>query len=63
MNLSRSRGGFIILVTFALAMVLTIVPLPESLIRLRPDWVGLTLIFWCLALPYRISVGSNPVRP
>ena len=40
MNLSRSRGGFIILVTFALAMVLTIVPLPESLIQLRPDWVG-----------------------
>lgn len=59
MNLSRSRGGFIILVTFALAMVLTIVPLPESLIQLRPDWVGLTLIFWCLALPYRISVGSG----
>lgn len=59
MNLSRSHGGFVILVTFALAMVLTIVPLPDGLVRLRPDWVGLTLIFWCLMLPYRVSVGSG----
>lgn len=59
MNLSRPHGGVVILVTFALAMVLTIVPLPDNLLRLRPDWVGLTLIFWCLALPYRVSVGSG----
>ncbi len=59
MNLTRSHGGIIILITLALAMILTIIPLPDSLVRLRPDWVGLTLIFWCLALPYRVSVGSG----
>jgi len=58
-NLTRSHGGIIILITLALAMILTIIPLPDSLVRLRPDWVGLTLIFWCLALPYRVSVGSG----
>jgi len=58
-NLSRPHGGIIVLATFALAMILTIIPLPDSLLRLRPDWVGLTLIFWCLALPYRVSVGSG----
>ena len=59
MNLSRPHGGMVILTSFALALTLTIIPLPDSLLRLRPDWVGLTLIFWCLALPYRVSVGSG----
>jgi rod shape-determining protein MreD len=58
-NLTRPHGGIVILTTFVLAMILTIIPLPENLLRLRPDWVGLTLIFWCLALPYRVSVGSG----
>ena len=59
MNLTRHHGGIVILLTFAAAMLLTIAPLPETLRILRPDWVALTLVFWCLALPYRVSVGSG----
>ncbi len=59
MNLTRHQGGVVILTTFAIAMLLTIVPLPDGLRTLRPDWVALTLIFWCLVLPYRVSVGSG----
>jgi len=59
MNLGRHHGGFIIVLSFALALLLTIVPLPDSVRTLRPDWLGLTLIFWCLVLPYRVSVGSG----
>ena len=59
MNLTRHHGGIIIILSFAIALLLTIVPVPEALRGLRPDWVGLTLIFWCLALPYRVSVGSG----
>ncbi len=59
MNLTRHHGGFIIVLTFAMAMLLTIVPLSDQLRILRPDWVALVLIFWCLALPYRVSVGSG----
>jgi rod shape-determining protein MreD len=59
MMLTRQHGGIFILLSFAVALVLTIVPLPAELRTLRPDWVGLTLIFWCLALPYRVSVGSG----
>ena len=59
MNLTRHHGGMIILLTFAVAMLLTIIPLSDTLRALRPDWVALTLIFWCLALPYRVSVGSG----
>ncbi|MGD2074376.1 MAG: rod shape-determining protein MreD [Gammaproteobacteria bacterium] len=59
MNLTRHQGGIIIVLSFAVAMMLTIMPLPEVLRPWRPDWVGLTLIFWCLALPYRVSVGTG----
>jgi rod shape-determining protein MreD len=40
-------------------MLLTIVPLPSGWHIWRPDWVALTLIYWCLSLPYRVSVGSG----
>jgi rod shape-determining protein MreD len=59
MNLTRHHGGAIILLTFAAAMLLTIIPLSDNIRALRPDWVALTLIFWCLALPYRINIGSG----
>lgn len=59
MNLNRHHGGIIIVLSFATAMLLTIIPLPDSLRAARPDWVTLTLIFWCLVLPYRVSVGSG----
>lgn len=59
MTLVRHQGGIVILLTFATAMLLTIAPLPDALRALRPDWVGLTLIFWCLVLPYRVSVASG----
>jgi len=59
MNLTRHHGGTLILLTFATAMLLTIIPLSDGLRTLRPDWVALTLIFWCLALPYRVSIASG----
>lgn len=59
MTLHRHQGGFFIVLSFAAAMLLTITPLPDSLRPFRPDWVTLTLIFWCLVLPYRVSVGSG----
>ncbi len=59
MNLTRQNGGIIILLSFAAAMILAIVPMSDNLRLLRPDWVTLTLIFWCLVLPYRVSVGSG----
>ena len=56
MNLSRRHGGLIILLSFVAAMLLTIIPLPDSLRAYRPDWTGLVLIYWCLALPDRVGL-------
>ena len=49
----------LILASFVAAMVLTIVPLPGAIRLLRPDWVALVLVYWCMALPVRIGVGSG----
>lgn len=56
-TLTRHHGGIIIIVTFLIAMMLTIAPLPESMRIFRPDWTLLVLIYWALALPLRIGVG------
>jgi rod shape-determining protein MreD len=59
MILARHHGGGIIVFTFIVALLLTIMPLPEWARYLRPDWVGLVLIYWCMALPERVGVGSG----
>ena len=57
MKLVAHRGGFAILVTFVLALILTIFPFPSWAEELRPHWVTLTVIYWAMALPQRVSVG------
>lgn len=57
MSLVRHRGGWIIVGTFILALMLTMLPLPEWAELFRPEWVAMVLIYWCMALPERIGVG------
>jgi len=45
--------------TFSAALILTTMPFPVWAEPFRPDWVGLVLIYWCLAIPERISVGTG----
>jgi rod shape-determining protein MreD len=59
MILARHHGGGVVAFTFLIALLLTIMPLPEWLRMLRPDWVGLVLIYWCMALPERVGVVSG----
>jgi rod shape-determining protein MreD len=53
------RGMGIIALTFAIALGLTVLPLPEWAAPFRPAWVLLVLIYWCLALPNRINIGAG----
>jgi rod shape-determining protein MreD len=59
MKHAKHHGGMVILITFIIALLLTIIPLPDWLRYVRPDWVGLVLIYWCLALPERVGVGTG----
>jgi rod shape-determining protein MreD len=56
-NVRRDRWGPILL-TVAIAMVLTIVPLPSIIEGLRPYWVALVLIYWCLETQQIVTLGS-----
>lgn len=57
MSLS-SRSTLVVLCTLIIAFILTIIPLPGFIVLLRPEWVALTLIYWCMALPNRVGVGT-----
>jgi len=46
----------VIALCFLLAMMLSILPVPHWAIWLLPQWVVMVLIFWALAMPYRVSV-------
>lgn len=57
MSLVQNRGGLAILATFCIALILTILPMPDAVQAYRPQWVTLVLIYWVLALPHRVGVG------
>jgi rod shape-determining protein MreD len=57
MGSSTGRRRLIIGGTFAAAVLLSIVPGPAWATVVRPDWVGLVLIYWVLAIPNRVGVG------
>ena len=52
-----AHGGNIILLSFVAAFILSMVPLPEVLRTVRPEFITLVLIYWCIALPNRVGVG------
>jgi rod shape-determining protein MreD len=47
-----------IIMTFIVALILMITPLPGWAEPYRPDFVVLTLIYWSMTLPQNYSVGS-----
>ncbi|MDO6461102.1 rod shape-determining protein MreD [Granulosicoccaceae sp. 1_MG-2023] len=54
----RLNNVWVIPLTLILAMMLAIIPLPVWLTPLRPDWVGMVVIFWSMMLPRTVSVGT-----
>lgn len=52
-----NRSRLVIGTTFLVALILAIVPGPDWAEPFRPDWVGLVLIYWCMATPQRVGVG------
>ncbi|MDP2379522.1 MAG: rod shape-determining protein MreD [Pseudohongiella sp.] len=54
----KSNGIWVILLSFLVAYLLAIVPFPDWAMHYRPQWVMLVLIYWVMALPYRVGIGS-----
>ena len=56
MNTRRDRR-LVVLITVAIAAVLTLIPLPDYLEFLRPYWVALVLIYWGLETQGLVTLG------
>lgn len=59
MSLWRQPGAWVVVATLMVAFVLDHLPLPDGLARINPDWLALVLIYWCLALPQRVGIGTG----
>jgi len=53
------NGRWAIVITLCVAMLLMILPMPEWARPFRPQWVTLVLLYWAIALPHRVGVGSG----
>ena len=56
---TERRGGGIIILSFVGAFVLLMMPLPDWAQLLRPEWVAMVVIYWCMALPNRVGIGAG----
>lgn len=56
---SKTKKRMVLAGTFGVAILLAIMPWPVWAEPFRPDWVGLVLVYWCLATPDRIGVGAG----
>ena len=54
----RPHSIWVIFLSFFIAYLLAIVPFPEWAMNYRPEWVPMVLIYWTMALPYRVGIGS-----
>ena len=57
---ASSKGSWVILSSLLMALILTILPLPEGVPMgmgyLRPDWLALVIVYWTIALPERVGM-------
>jgi rod shape-determining protein MreD len=52
----RPRNAWIIWSSFALALLLSVVPVPSFMDTARPLWLAMFVTYWMLALPHRVGM-------
>lgn len=53
-----ARSNLVIASTFAVALALSLIPWPHWALAFKPDWAGLIVIYWVIALPNRVGLAS-----
>ncbi|MGD9152633.1 MAG: rod shape-determining protein MreD [Gammaproteobacteria bacterium] len=49
------KGKWLIILTIFVALMLDVMPLPDWIVWLRPQWTLLVMIYWMMALPFYIG--------
>ena len=57
MSEQQKQGGFVIFLSILLAIMVSMIDLPDSIVEFKPYWLLLVLIYWCIALPNRVGIG------
>jgi len=52
------RYSILIPVTFLIAFILTLLPMPAWTIWCRPAWILMILMYWTMTFPYRVNIGT-----
>lgn len=55
--MTETTSGFLIFITLLSSLILTLLPMPEWTIWMRPLWVLMVLVYWATFSPYRVNVG------
>jgi len=56
--LKPAKPWFVVL-TLVLAMLANTLPAPDVALALKPDFVALTLLYWCIQAPRYVGVGVS----
>ena len=59
MSRHDSNRNWIIWLSFLISMVLQVIPWPAQIHMFRPSWLELAFIYWVMALPHRVGIGSG----
>lgn len=52
----RNNGLGFIYLSLLVALLLTVMPMPQQVKLFRPDWALLVVLYWTLALPGRVNI-------
>lgn len=58
MNGAQAQGRWVILASIFVGLALSMWPLPDAVRPFWPAWTALVLIYWGMALPHRVGVGT-----
>lgn len=55
---SRFGQRVIILLALLTGLILAVMPMSAGLAAWRPEWALMVLLYWVLALPHRVNIGT-----